>query len=133
MERKSTPALFIFHLVALIAVAAGAFVTFYLVFQSGAKNKSILLLFLFTVWDLSPFAALLAAHSVSKHWPVIVKRVLYFLMLLIAAGSTLYYWHVAWLTGPSRTGPFLIIPFVSWMLMVIVMPATAAFVRRRTR
>jgi len=132
MERTNTPALYIFRIIAVIAVVAGAIITFYLIFQAGGNNKSILLLFLFIVWDLSPFAALLAANSVSQHWPVAVKIVLYSLMFIIAAGSTIYYWSIAWLTGPSRTGPFLIIPLVSWLMMVIIIPASAAFLRRKT-
>lgn len=132
MERTSKLPLFIFRIVAVAAVAAGALITFYLIFQGSGNNKSLLLLFLFVVWDLSPFAALLVASSVSKHWPVMARVALYVLMVLIAAGSTGYYWSIAWLSGPSRTGPFLLVPLISWLLMVIVIPATAAFARRKT-
>ena len=131
MEQKSRSALNILRTVAIIIVLVGAAITLYFVMQAGASNKSVLLLSLFIIWDFSPFAALLAANSVFKHWAVVVRVTLYILMFVIATGSPVFYWHISGLSGPSRTGPFLIVPILSWLLMIIILPLTAAFARRR--
>ena len=54
--------------VALIAVVLGALGSLGLVAHVGQYRFNILLL-LFVVWDLSPFAALIVAGIVSKRWP----------------------------------------------------------------
>src|SRR5471030_2604665 len=131
MEQKSRSALNILRTVAIIIVLVGAAITLYFVMQAGASNKSVLLLSLFIIWDFSPFAALLAANSVFKHRAVVVRVTLYILMFVIAIGSPVFYWHISGLSGPSRTGPFLIVPILSWLLMIIILPLAAAFARRR--
>jgi hypothetical protein len=133
MEQKSRSALNILRTVAIIIVLIGAAITLCLVMQAGAHNKSVLLLLLFILWDLSPFAALLVANSFYKHHAVVVLVTLYILMLIIAIGAPLFYWHISGLSGPSRTGPFLVVPILSWLLMIIILPLTAAFARRRQK
>jgi hypothetical protein len=131
MERTGRLALNIFRTVAIIIVAVGAAITFYFVMRAGAHNKSALLLLLFIIWDLSPFVALLAANSVYKHRAVVVRVALYILMFVIAICSAGYYWSISGLSGPSRTGPFLIVPILSWLMMIVIIPLTAAFARKQ--
>src|SRR5947208_17068355 len=54
--------------VALFALVAGAGGTEALMLHVGNRNPSYLLLGLFTIWDLSPFAALALAYMISKCW-----------------------------------------------------------------
>jgi hypothetical protein len=90
-----------------------------------------LLRVLFAIWVLSPFVALLVAHTVSKRWQVLTRASLYGVMLIVTAGSLAFYWNVAF--GPPRPKPasvFLLVPLGSWLLITIAV-STAAFVSRR--
>ena len=51
---------------ALIAVITGAVGSLGLMLHAGRRQKSLILIGLFTVWELSPFVALVCAHVVSR-------------------------------------------------------------------
>jgi hypothetical protein len=116
---------------ALIAVLAGAVGSFGLMLYAGRRQRSLILIGLFTVWELSPFVALVCAHVVSKHWPVLARATLYSVMLVLTLGSLAIYGDVA--LGPPRPKPafvFLVVPLASWLLIVIILPI-AAFISGR--
>ena len=113
--------------VALIAVIVGAVGSFGLMLHAGRRQKSLILMGLFTVWELSPFVALVYAHVVSKHWPVPTRATLYGVMLVLTLGSLATYGHVV--LGPPRPQPafvFLVVPLASWLLIAIVLPIAAS-------
>jgi hypothetical protein len=66
--------------VALIAVVLSAVVSIGLMLHVGEYRLNLLML-LFAVWDLSPFAALTVAGVASKRWPKITRTALYGVML----------------------------------------------------
>ena len=72
---------------ALLAGAAGSFA---LMLYSG-RNAPWLLIVLFTIWVLSPFAALAVADAVSTRWPVPTKTALYAAMMIVAVASLAIY------------------------------------------
>jgi len=75
----------------------------------GRRNSSKLLLAIFTVWVLSPFALLLWANARSG---------LHALTLIIAVSSLLAYGFVAF--GPTQAKPaatFVFVPPVDWLLI----------------
>ena len=118
---------------ALIAVIAGAVGSFGLMLHAGRHQRSLILIGLFTVWDLSPFVALVCAHVVSKHWSVLTRATLYGVMLVLTLGSLAIYGNVA--LGPPRPKPafvFLVVPPASWLLIAIV-PIAALISGRRSR
>lgn len=82
---------------------------------TGRHNASHLLILIFVVWVLSPFAALLW----TRRWPAI--------MLAIPLCSIAIYAYIA--LGPPRPQiafTFLIVPAASWLAIAI-----AAFLTRR--
>jgi len=120
--------------VALIAVLAGAVGSFGLMLLVGRRQRSLILIGLFTVWELSPFVALVCAHMVSKHWSVLTRSTLYGVMLVLTLGSLTIYGSVA--LGPPRPQPafvFLVVPLASWLLIAIVLPAAALISGRLPR
>ena len=121
------------HAVALIAVVAGALGSVGLMFWVGHRNPSRVLLALFLVWDLSPFVALLLADMVSKRWSVITRATLHIVMLVIALSSLALYGDVVWRPRPQPAFMFLVVPFGSWLLMMIVVPMAALLSRRSSR
>jgi hypothetical protein len=106
---------------ALIAVLAGAVGSVGLMLHAGHRNPSRLLLVIFALWVLSPFAALVVAHAVSKRWSVLTRTTLYSLMLLLTLGTLAIYGYVA--LGPPRAQTafvFVVVPPASWLLTAIV-------------
>ena|SRR5258706_8462463 len=117
---------------ALIAVIAGAMGSVGLMLYTGRRQRSLILIGLFTVWELSPFVALLWAHMASKHWPVLTRATLYSVMLVLTLCSLAIYGEVA--LGPPRPKPafaFLVVPLASWLLIGIVLPLAALISGRR--
>jgi hypothetical protein len=116
---------------AMIAVIAGAVGSFGLMLHVGRRQRSLILIGLFTVWELSPFVGLVWAHVVSKHWPVLTRATLYTVMLVLTLGSLAIYGDVA--LGPPRPKPasvFLVVPLASWLLIAIVLPIAGRLSRR---
>jgi hypothetical protein len=92
---------------AIIAIAAILSVSFTL--YAGRRNPSVLLISLFAIWVLAPFAGMLLTHRLGG------------LNLTIAAVSTALYGYIA--LGPPRqrtASTFLIVPLASWLLMAAI-------------
>ena len=116
---------------ALIAVASGAAGSLGLMFHVGHRQRSIILMALFTVWVLSPFAALLWADVLAKSWSLAARTSLHITAVVIALGSLAIYGVVA--LGPPRPQPafwFLIVPLVSWFVLIVVVPLSARLSRK---
>jgi hypothetical protein len=104
---------------ALIAVMLGALGSFGLMLRVGHYQLSVLML-LFTIWDLSPFLALILIDRLSKHWAVFHRMALYVLMLVVAMGSVTIYGSVV-LRAPAQPAfAFLVVPLGSWILLILV-------------
>jgi hypothetical protein len=120
--------------VALIAVLAGAVGSIGFMLRAGRHNSSRLLLVLFTVWVLSPFAVLLSAYAVSKRWSILTRRALYSVGLLIAVGPLGIYGEVA--LGPPRAhtaSAFVVVPPASWLLIAMTVAIAAWISGKRSR
>ena len=119
MAHKNISFIFL-RTIALIAILFGAVASLYFVFNAGRNNNSILLRALFAVWTLSPFIAFLLAYAISRRWPYLKRITLYWLMLVVTFGSLVCY---SGAFNTSKTKPafiFLIVPLISWLLMIIV-------------
>ena len=111
--------------VALIIVVLGAIGSLYFMFNAGRNQKSIFLLACFTASVLSPFAGLLLA-TIANRWTASAPGLLYWLMIVLTIGSLVAY---SGAFNTPRTKPafmFLVVPFVSWLLI-----ATVTFIARR--
>jgi hypothetical protein len=120
---------------ALIALLVGAVGSVGLTLHAGwRKDSPRVLLALFAIWVLSPFAALVVANIVSKGWPVITRATLYSVMLILTLGSLAIYGDVA--LGPPRAKTafvFVVVPPASWLLIAIVVPIAVLIARRVAR
>ena len=79
--------------VARIAVVAGGVGSVGLMLLAG-RSTPRLLLGLFVIWVLAPFAALSWANMVSKRWSVLTRATLYCVTLVITLGSLAIYGDV---------------------------------------
>lgn len=106
--------------VALVLVVVAAIVSFGLMLHVGQYRLSVLMI-LFAVWDLSPFAGLFVAGIVSKRWRNLMRAALYAVMLVVAGESVVVYGRVV-LKHPAQPAfAFLMVPLVSWALLIVVL------------
>ncbi len=87
--------------------------------HAGRNNKSVLLVLLFVIWVLSPFAALVVANVVSKRWSIFARKSLYSLMLILTVLSLVCYSGVLSPAGTKTAFVFLVVPLISWLLIAI--------------
>ena len=114
----------------LMALGLGAVGSIALELQVGSRAPAYLLV-VFALWVVSPFAALAWGERLSQHWSEDARAALYAVMFVIAAGTLAVYGYIAF--GPSRPQPafaFVVVPPLSWMLAVILVPLGVFVVRR---
>lgn len=117
---------------ALIVTMTGAIGSVGFMLRVGDQNDSGLLIALFAIWVLSPFAGLVLAHIASSRWATLTRATLYILMLALPLVSLTLYGDVA--LGPPRPTPafrFLVVPGASWLLIAMLLPI-AAFLSGRS-
>ena len=110
------------RIIALIVLFVGAIGSLVLMFNSGRNQKSIVLIVLFTGWVLSPFIALFIADMISKRWLNKIRLTIYLLILFITLASLLFYSAVLNVPGTKPAFKFLIVPLMSWVLILVIVP-----------
>jgi hypothetical protein len=116
--------------IAVVAVSAGAVGSLALMFHAGRNNRSVILIALFFIWVVSPFIGVLVANVFAKRWSNLFRMILYILMIILALGSLIAYSGVLSPIGAKPAGIFLIVPLISWLLIVIVILLAAVMARR---
>jgi hypothetical protein len=119
------------RIIALAVWAIGAGISINLTLYAGHANKSVLLVGLFLVWVLSPFAAILVAHARYRLGSGMIRITIYCLMLVISVISLLGYSGRLSPPGARPAGVFLIVPLLLWVLMLIVIPVVLSQSRRK--
>jgi len=112
------------------ALAAGAAGSVVLMMRAGARQRSILLILLFTGWVLSPFLALALANVLARGWQPSTRTALYGAMLGVSFISLSIYGLHAMLGGAKAGFIYLVVPAACWLLIGMA-AATAAFVSPR--
>jgi membrane-associated HD superfamily phosphohydrolase len=117
---------------AFIAMVVGAFGSVGLTFWAGRRNGSIILHGLFTLWVLSPFAALALANTISRRWSVVGRVTLYSVMLAITLVSLAIYGYVALEPARAKTAfVFVVVPPLSWFIITLAVALAELESRRR--
>jgi hypothetical protein len=113
--------------VAVIAALAGAVGSAGFLLRAGQRTPRLLLAMM-ALWVLSPFVALLLANAYSQRWSAPMRATLYSVTLVLTVGTlAVYAFDVLWPRSAQPAFVFVLVPPVSWLLGVIVVP-TAAFV-----
>ena len=133
-EKRANRRLNIVRVAAMNASVAGAVGSFGLMLWVGRQNPSWILLILFTIWVLSPFAALLIVNIVSHRWGVIVRATIYCVTLALTPSSLAIYADVV-LRPPESTPAFrfLVVPLASWLVLTIAVSIAVLISRRPSR
>ena len=112
--------------VSIIALAVGATGSLIFMFRAGQQTPRLLLI-LFTIWVLAPFAALLWAAMASKRWSALTRGTLYCVTLIVALSSLVIYseWVNVRPPGSANAFLFVAIPPLSLLFIAIVLPLAA--------
>lgn len=114
--------------VALVAGAAGSVL---LMMRAGARQRSIVLILLFTGWVLSPFLALALANARSAGWQPLTRTALYGAMLGVSFISMSVYGLHALIPGMKSGFIYLVVPGACWVLIAVALATTAAISPKR--
>lgn len=115
---------------ALVVLTSGAVLSIVFMLRAGRHNQSVILVTLFFVWVLSPFIGLFAAYSRARTWPANKLLILYCFMLLVGVVSVIAYSGKFNPGGMKTAAPFLIIPLVSWLLIVTAAAVIPVLLRK---
>jgi len=115
---------------ARLALSVGAAGSVLLMLRAGSRQRSVLLILLFTGWVLSPFLALALANLRAARLPARMRHALYGSMFGVTAVSfTIYGLHAV--RGAMKAGfVYLFGPAMCWLLIVVVLGANALVSRR---
>lgn len=131
MPESSRGRLGAFRIAALIAIVGGAAGSIGLMLLAGSRQRSLVLIGLFTGWVLSPFVALAWAGLVSVRWPDFARKTLYGGMLGLPVVSLLMYGGVIPMPSGSRPAAvFLVVPLGSWLIMTLGAVVSVRLARR---
>jgi hypothetical protein len=124
----------LFRLAALIAVLVGAVGSLALMFYTGRRQNSRILMILFTLWVVSPFVAAGLADRISKPWSATTRATLYCAMLALSLGTLAIY--AADASGAIRGKAafvFLVVPPASSLLAAAAVAIAALISTRLAR
>ena len=99
-----------------LAISLAALASLGLMFYVGRRNRSFLLITLFTLWVLSPFGALAWANFSRAFRNSPLMRIF---TLLIPVASVTVYSMVAVGQPPKPAFWFLVVPLLSWLLIAV--------------
>jgi hypothetical protein len=119
MKRRKKLSINFLGWLALLVGIGGAIISLYFMFNAGRDQPSVFLIILFTLWVLSPFIGLFVLNNISKRWIVSVRETLYWLAIITTILSVAGY-SGRFNTPDTKTAfVFLVIPFVSWIIIAI--------------
>lgn len=110
---------------AILALVVGAAGSIALMLHA-KQHPPPLLVVLFVIWVLSPFAALGAAHRLSKRWALSTQATLHIVTMFIALASLLIYGDDA--VNHRTAHPafvYVAVPPASWLFCVIALSIAA--------
>ena len=102
------------------------------------QHPPLLLLMLLGLWGLSPFIGVALADMASMRWTVpahrLTRATLYSAMLAISLGYLVMYGDDDLRPAGKPAGfVFVVVPLVSWSLLLVVVPIAALLSRRLSR
>jgi hypothetical protein len=109
--------------VALVVGAAGSIT---LMARAGARQRSIVLLLLFTGWVLSPFLGLAIGNVRARRWQPATRTALFGAMISVSFISLTIYALQAKFPEMKAGFIYLVVPAASWLLIAMALATAAA-------
>lgn len=110
----------VLHALGLVSTVLGAIGSLALMLYAGRENTHLSITFLFVVWVLAPFAALLIADRIAKRWPQIYQTSLYATMLVVSSSSIIVYAFDIKPTSAPHAFVYVAVPPISVALIAAV-------------
>ncbi|MFI5152713.1 MAG: hypothetical protein ACHQET_05220 [Chitinophagales bacterium] len=104
---------------AITLTVLAAMGSLYLMFKAAPNQHSIVLIFLFTSWVLSPFLALILVQKILIRGSTQPKTSIYWIMIILSIISLFAYSGIFSLPGTRPAFPFLMVPLFSWFIIGI--------------
>ena len=123
----------IWRSIVLVMILIGSVGSIGFTLHAGGNNRSILLVALFVIWVFSPFMALLVVNIASKRWSNSARVAFLVLVIILTFGALAGYSGILTLPGTKPAFIFLIIPLISWLLIIIVIFLSRRLSRRGNR
>jgi hypothetical protein len=98
-----------------------------------ARHTPRVLLALFVLWVLLPFAVLLWGTIVSTRWPALTRATLYAAAVAVTAGSLTLYGLVHRPAGTANAFMYVVVPPLSLAVLALTVALAALKTRRRAR
>ncbi len=113
------------------AAVVGGILSLGLTLYAGRGNLSLLLQLLFAGWVVLPFVGLVLAHLRSNRWPSLARKALFAVTILIVLISLVGYGGIIGTPeGSPRAFAFVVVPGLSWGLMIVTLISSAILARR---
>jgi hypothetical protein len=109
-----------------IVIGAAGSVCFLLL---AAQHPPAVLLVLFVLWVVSPFALLAAAEWISTTWSLSTRATLRGVMLAVTFASLVIYGGVVLIQPKAKTPFFVLVPPVSWLLTAVAVSGASLIQR----
>ena len=115
-------------LIAVLAAAAGSLALFF----RAARHTPPILILMFVIWILVPFAMLLLAHRRAARWPPELRSVLHVVMVLVALGSLAAYGDDALRPRTAQAAfMYVVVAPLSCAVIAAALGMAALLLRRR--
>jgi hypothetical protein len=115
--------------VARVAAIVGAVGSVALTLYAGRSNNQPFLMVLMSGWVFAPFLGFAFASRFSGRWSLATRTALDVVILLLAVAALAIYTRDALQPPPRRAGPYVLVPIVSWLLLLVV--AVGGFASRK--
>jgi len=117
------------HTAARVAAVIGAVGSVALTLYAGRSNNLPFLMVLMAGWVFAPFFGFALASKVSARWSPAARTALDVGIVVIAVAALAIYARDALQPPPRRAVVYVLVPIVSWLLLLGI--AAAGFVSRR--
>ena len=116
------------HTAARVAAVIGAVGSVALTLYAGRSNNLPFLMVLMAGWVFAPFFGFALASKVSARWPPAARTALDVGIVVIAVAALGIYARDALQPPPRRAVVYVLVPIVSWLLLLVI--AAAGFASR---
>ena len=122
----------LFRTVSILFLVIGAIGSLGFMFYTGRNNPSVILQILFTLWVLSPYGALLILDRISKRRSYLDQKLIYSFTVFLTILSLIGYSGILIPPTSKPAFVFLVIPFVSWILIGAILLTVIVFLKKES-
>jgi len=106
------------HKVARLAAIVGAVGAVALTLYAGRSSSQQFVMVLMAGWVFAPFFGYALASRFSERWSAGTRSALDVIIVVIAAAALVIYARDALQPPPRRAGPYVLLPIVSWLVLL---------------